>query len=164
MNETQKFKNFNELYGLKNKELTHEQAIITAQLIADELQEFLQEFYSIAKVAIIDVCRPVESPNIPNAAKELEDIRYITGQQMTECGMDVQGIGDEVHRSNMSKRLRGFSRDKHNKELEIAKERYPHAEIDVTGSGFVLKCKESGKVIKPTTYSQARITLEIIGK
>lgn len=163
MNETQKFKQFNELYDLKNKELTHEQALTTLKLILDEAQEFINEFFTEVKIDIVtgEENRQIPWPNIPNAAKELEDIRYITGQQMAECGMDVQGIGDEVHRSNMSKKVDAKDCVK---ELDIALKRYPKA-YDSTKDykTFVLKCAETGKVIRPTTYKPALITGKMIG-
>lgn len=169
MNETEKFQQFNNLYGLARKELTHEQVLISAKLIIQEVVEFVEEFYELAAIETdmngdIDIVtgNKIEQPNLHNAFKEMEDIRYITGQQMTELGGDVSAIGDEVHRSNMSKSV---SAGDVVRELEIARERYPAA-IDTTQDCevFVLKCSETGKVIKPTIYSAAVITDSMIGK
>ena len=168
MNETDKFKQFNQLYMLKNKELTHEQAVITGKLILDEVHEFLNEFFDNVTIdvdadgyCLVLVDREIENPNLNNAFKELEDIRYITGQQMTELGGDVAAIGNEVHQSNVSKQVDALYVAK---ELEVALERYPDA-VDVTldSETFVINCQKTGKVIKPTTYSPAVITDEMIG-
>jgi hypothetical protein len=162
MTETEKFKQFNTLYGLEKKELTHENALITAQLIADELQEFLQEFYPLAIIDVIPTAWHINYPvDIGNAFKELEDIRYLTGQQSSEYGCDVTSVGDEVHRSNLSKRISIFEPELALSELEHAKKRYPDAELVPHGDWFVIKCKETGKVVKPSIYSPAIITKEM---
>jgi predicted HAD superfamily Cof-like phosphohydrolase len=169
MKEAKKFQQFNNLYGLTRKQLTHEKALNTAKLIMQEVVEFVEEFYEMSAIETdmvggIDFVlgNKIEKPNLNNAFKELEDVRYITGQQMTELGGDVSAIGDEVHRSNMSKSI---SAGDVVREIEIARARYPSA-IDTTQDCevFVLKCSETGKVIKPTIYSAAVITDAMIGK
>ena len=168
MNESEKFNEFNKTYGLTKKEITHENALKTTQLIADELQEFLQEFYCNAKVEI-NITQHLTAnikhinPNLNNAFKELEDIRYITGQQAAEYGADVSMIGAEVHRSNMSKSLDIYNNTAAFKELDIARKRYPDAQLIPHGDKYILKCAESGKVIKPSCYSPAVITKQMIG-
>lgn len=156
------FDEFNELYGLETKELTHASAMKTAQLIADELQEFIEEFYEGVEVLISCTGTPkkIDNPDKANAGKELGDIRYITGQRATEYGYKIFDIDQEVHRSNMSKAISGDI-ELH---LEIARERYPHAHCFIAGNKHVMKCTKTGKVIKPATYSPAVITPDMWGE
>lgn len=58
----------------------------------------------------------------------------------------------EVHRSNLSKRV---PRDQTEKELLIARDRYPNAFIIELQEYCLLKCADTNKVIKPTCYSEA---------
>lgn len=157
------YKEFNELYRLDKKPLTHANAMKTAKLIADELQEFIEEFYDGVEVLISCTGTPKRKEINPHKPpKELTDIRYITGQQMDEYGMDVTALDKEVHRSNMSKTVDVEFLDE---EISIALCRYPHARYScVEPEVYVIKCADTGKVIKPTTYSPAVITDKMIGK
>lgn len=58
----------------------------------------------------------------------------------------------EVHRSNLSKRV---PREQAEKELEIARDRYPNAFIVELQEYCLLKCADTNKVIKPACYSEA---------
>lgn len=164
------FKQFNKQYQVEHKEMNHEQAKKTAKLILDEVHEFLSEFYTGAVfianekggIEISFRGDVIDKPNLHNAAKELDDIRYITGQQMDQSGFDVDAIDAETHQSNMSKTI---TIDQIDYELEVAKKRYPHAvAIEVVPGVAVLRCTKTNKVIKPTTYEPAVITDGMIGR
>ena len=161
MNQTKMFKQFNELYGVGEIEPTRENLEKALGLILDEVKEAYEELY-MGVVIDMKLSAPREEVNLKNAAKELTDIRYITGERATAFKFDVDALDKEVHRSNMSKCLKlNFTEGQ---ELAIAKERYPHAKVEwVNGKYMVLRCQESKKLIKPTTYSPANITDEMIG-
>ena len=146
---------FNELYSVEPIEFTMGNINQTLGLIDDELAEAFGE----AKIKWID--RPIEEVNLHNLAKELTDILYITSQRMLTHGMDVDALLAEVHRSNMSKQV---PIDQSVTELTLAKERYPEAIYSlVSGDQGVLTDKATGKVIKPSCYSAAVITDEMVG-
>lgn len=62
-------------------------------------------------------------------ADALADLRYVINGAALECGIDLDVVGDEVHRSNMTK---------------------------IWPDGTV-HYREDGKVLKPPTYSPANI-------
>lgn len=140
------FGEFSETYGLKSVDLDANALHKAYRLIDDEVMELNQEL----------MCRD------PHAAvKEMADIVYITLERMFNMNIDLDAVMNEVHRSNLSKRV---SADNIVEEMAIAAKRYPDV-IDLTldGETFVMKCEKTGKVIKPTTYSTAKITDEMIG-
>lgn len=159
------YNKFNELYGVKRFVMDHNHAVGTATLIKDELEEFLQEFYPNAQVYFTLGNDAVECPNQRNIAKEMTDIRYITGQQEAAAGYDVEGMDSTVHCSNMSKGIpdylgRAFAED----QLKIAKGKYPDAELTHVGNYYIMRDTKTGKVIKPTTYHKAVIGYDLINK
>lgn len=156
---------FNEKYGVKYQEMTHEQALKTAKLIADELQEFLEEFYIDSVVGVfVAGCEKVENPNLLNAAKEITDLRYIAGQQAEQSSFDVDALDKEVHRSNLSKSIPLHQEEIAFHELEIARKRYPNAELVRSIDCYIIQDSVSHKVIKPTTYTAAVVTDKMIGR
>jgi len=155
MNLNKTFDQFNDLYGIETKEIDHNlQGVL--QIVGSEYDEMTEE---ICELPTGDMC--LLNPH--NFVKEGLDVIYAMAQQLRERGVDLDAGLAELHRSNMSKRLRGFDSKLHEKELQEAKKRYPKAKIEVTNHGFVMKCEETDKVIKPTTYSTAKITDEMIG-
>ena len=161
MEQSKMFKQFNELYGVGDIEPTRENLEKALGLIVDEVKELYEElFYGV--VFDIRTAATREDVNLHNVAKEMTDIRYITGERATAFKFDVDALDGETHRSNMSKEL---TVENVNKEMAIASKRYPNVKSrHVSPSTFVLKCKDTGKIIKPTTYSPALITDEMIGK
>ncbi len=143
------FKEFNELYGLETKAIDHDLESMH-KLINDEVVELGDEIL------------PVINPNIPFTYKEALDVVYIACQQMTERGFDVEKGLAELHRSNMSKSL-SFDEVTID-EITTAMNRYPNASVVEAGNKYVLKCTETGKVIKPKRYSPAVITSDMWGK
>lgn len=148
---------FNTSYMIKDVPLNLENIERMYGLIQDEEQELFEE-----------VVRGVANPegsgiNKSNAVKEAIDCIYITAQQLRLMGVDVDAALAEVHRSNMSKALPLDGSVKLSDELEIARKRYPQAGIKEGQRKAVLLCGETNKVIKPTTYSQAVITPQMIG-
>ena len=142
------FDEFNNLYGIKTKDIQHDQESMCS-LIDDEFSEMLDETIS-------------RQVNHHDFVKEAIDLVYITCQQLRERGVNLDSALGEVHRSNMSKSVEASNVVE---QLEIARERYPHA-MDTTNDCevFVLKCEKTGKVIRPTTYSPTVITNEMIGR
>jgi len=136
------FDEFNELYGLTKKPVNHDLNSMY-KLISDEVEELSFDIdFDKGSDCII---------------KEAIDTIYITCQQLRERGVNVEAALAEVHRSNMSKQVLWSS----SSELETAKRRYPNAELVENGEILVMKCADTGKVIKPTTYSPAVITPEM---
>ena len=148
---------FNELYSVDPIEFTMDNINRTIDLIGDELTEAVEETVAVGSWNDL----PIEEVNLHNLAKELTDILYITSQRMLTHGMDVDALLAEVHRSNMSKQV---PIDQSVTELTLAKERYPEAIYSlVSGDLGVLTDKATGKVIKPSCYSAAVITDEMVG-
>lgn len=83
------------------------------------------------------------------------DIQDIIASTITLCeslNYNWQSAFLEVHRSNLSKRV---PRSQAEKELLIARGRYPSAYIVELQEYCLLKCADTNKVIKPECYSQA---------
>lgn len=147
---------FNELYSVEPLEHTMENLTKTIELINDEWTEAIEELMDKGWNDL-----HIEDVNRHNLAKELGDILYITSQRMTAMGIDVDAVMAEIHRSNMSKQVPVH---KSIRELTVAKDRYPEARFElVQGDMGVLIDAPTGKVIKPTCYSAAVITDEMIG-
>ena len=143
---------FNAQYGLKQKPLDSDLTSMVG-LIGDEWNELDMEILAYT-----------DQINLNNVVKEAIDTIYITMQQLRERGVDVDAALAEVHRSNMSKSLDIYDNTAAFKELDIARKRYPAAQLIPHGDKYILKCAESGKVIKPSCYSPAVITKQMIGE
>lgn len=150
------FDEFNNQYGLEKKELESDLTGMF-QIIGSEYDEFRDEASeNLLHAGQLMILNP------HNFVKEGIDLVYATLQQLRERGVDVDAALSEVHRSNMSKKVHPL---KTRSELDIAKKRYPNAHwVNTGGFGNVLKCKDTGKVIKPTTYSPAVITPDMWGE
>ena len=147
------FDGFNDLYGIETKELDHNLEGMF-EIVGSEYDEMTEEIHSGNLLFL---------PNPHDFVKEGLDVIYAMAQQLRERGVDLDAGLAELHRSNMSKRLHGFDPKRHDRELQEAQKRYPKAKLEVTNHGFVMKCGETGKLIKPTTYSPAEVTDEMIG-
>lgn len=145
------FREFNTVYGIQPLERTQANFASTQSLIQDEVDELWDELYD--KMDYEDLAdADLDQANI---AKELTDVLYITMQRMLTMGMDVEACLAEVHRSNMSKSVAGESVAM---EVLTAQQRYEQVLVqDMGGNRFVLRCGQTGKVIKPTSYSAANM-------
>jgi len=144
--------NFMVTYRVKNTPVTADSMKGTIQLMLDEVNETVEE--------VIDTeGKPLETINVPALAKEMADVIYVTAQRMRRMGFDVDAILTETHRSNMTKTVALADAKA---ELDIARERYPSASIVEGTRDAVLRCTDTGKVIKPTCYTPANITKEMI--
>lgn len=124
-------------------------------LALDEMAELQAEVGSFVEDAA--------AANQDAIVKESLDVVYVLTQRLRRMGVDVDAALAEVHRSNMSKALPLDGSVKLSNELEIARRRYPYAGIKEGQRKAVLMCGETNKVIKPTTYSEAVITPQMIG-
>lgn len=97
----------------------------------------------------------LEESDINHQAKELCDLLYVVFGTALEMGIwdQLPGLMQEVHRSNMSK---VWPRDLVIKEANDFKIRPARNFFYAVDGGFVVK-NENGKVLKPTTYSPAKI-------
>ncbi|MGL5323570.1 MAG: hypothetical protein ACRC91_02415 [Aeromonas sp.] len=142
---------FMDTYGVERTDITAMDCANAYDLIDDELTEFEEEFREscfgyLLNDGVIDQA---------NVAKEMADIIYVTAQRMRRMGMDVDAIMEEVHRSNMSKRV---ASDRIDTELNIARHRYPNAiAVKVDGGCHVIRDPDTGKVVKPECYSPAEL-------
>jgi phosphoribosyl-ATP pyrophosphohydrolase len=125
----------------------------SAKLIDDELNELIDELSYEDGTP-----KPIEEVDKSAAIKEMADIIYITAQRMRAMGVDVDAVMAEVHRSNMSKTVPLKDADK---ELEIARQRYPNVYKEEGQRYVVLRCADTGKVVKPSCYSPAVISEEM---
>lgn len=148
---------FMQAYLIKNLPFNLENADAMADLIDDERFELQDEL-------VLDEENGIPDINKANVVKETLDIIYVAAQRLRRMGVDVDAGLKEVHRSNMSKALLLDGSVDVDKELEIARERYPNAGIKYGQRIAVLICGDTNKVIKPTCYSPANITKEIIGE
>ena len=145
------FLEFNTVYGIQPLERTQSNFASTQFLIRDEVDELWDELYDAEDMGD----KADDALDQANLTKELTDILYITMQRMIVFGMDIEDCLKEVHRSNMSKSVSG---ENVAKEVLIAQQRYPKVLVqDMGGNRFVLRCNDSGKVIKPTSYSAANM-------
>lgn len=145
------FLEFNTVYGIQPLERTQANFDSTHSLILDEVVELWDELYDAKEFG----CKTDDALDQANITKELTDILYITMQRMIVYGMDIEDCLKEVHRSNMSKSVSGESVAK---EFLLAQQRYSKVLVqDMGGDRFVLRCNDTGKVIKPTSYSAANM-------
>lgn len=138
-------------YLIKSVPLNLDNAKTMLGLIDDEAAELSDE---------VTILRT----DYPAIVKEAIDTIYIAAQQLRRMGVDVDACFKEVHRSNMSKAIPLDGSVSLSDELEIARKRYPKAGVVEGQRVAVLVCGDTGKVIKPTIYSKAVITDEMIGK
>lgn len=148
------FKEFNEQYEIGKIENTHENLTKFAGLVLDEVIEMYEELFNDVEIAINH--GKAKEVDIAAFAFEATDIRYITGERMAAHGLDVDAFDKEKHRSNMSKLIPIEMRTKDiGIELVTARLRYPSVELHPVSGGFLLKCADTGKVVKPLCYSKA---------
>lgn len=136
------FDEFNTVYGYEPVPFDSINLKRAVKLISDEVVETLVE-------------SDAEELNQPNGAKELTDILYITMQQMRAMGVDITACLEETHRSNLSKTV---PLDEVEFYMDEVRERYPAVTYSVVDGRAVLRCGDTGKVIKPSCYSAAVIT------
>lgn len=147
------------VYGVERTEITSKELCSADDLMTEEMVEFEEEFMPFDIDTFGNTLLSDEVINKANVAKEMADIVYVTIQRMRRMGMDVDAILNEVHRSNLSKRVMLADKDM---ELNIARARYPNADITYSVDGMcVIRDRLTGKVIKPTHYSPAVITEEM---
>lgn len=142
---------FMQAYLLKGQEFELRNLRDMCSLIDDEMDELLIEVETVKL-------------NKANVVKETIDIIYVATQRLRRMGVDVDAALNEVHRSNMSKALPLDGSVSVEEELGIARKRYPNAGVKYGQRVAVLICGNTSKVIKPTTYSPAVITSQIIGE
>ncbi|ARM71087.1 hypothetical protein pVco5_099 [Vibrio phage pVco-5] len=140
------FAEFNDTYGYEPITFNSPNLKKAVKLISDEVVEILLE-------------SEAEELDQLAAAKELTDNLYITMQQMSAMGLDIGMCLREVHRSNLSKTVPLAEAPKY---VEEVKDRYPNVAITNKGDRAVLRCVDTGKVIKPSCYSPAEITTAMI--
>lgn len=159
MSQNKMFDEFNNQYSVGCVEPTHANLEKALSLVLDEVKEAYEELYGFVSIDI--ETRNPKEVNIPAIAKEFEDIRYMPGERMRHFGWDVDAIEGETHGSNMSKKVLPETKAH---ELSTAAKRYPHvyAEKSTVGDFYVLRCGKTGKVVKPSTYTPAVITDEMI--
>lgn len=150
----QMFLEFNAAYDMNPLEFAPTSLYKTHSLIRDEVDELAEEIY-LDPSDFTEELIPLPLFNKENTVKELTDVLYITMQRMTSHGVDVEACLHEVHRSNMSKLV---DKSMLSVELEVAKVRYPNVVSFETKEGvYVLKDELTGKVVKPTSYTEANM-------
>lgn len=95
--------------------------LLRADLISEEFEELEEKGF--------DFISTPSKPDLVQIADALGDILYVVYGTAVSCGIDMEPIVAEIHRSNMSK---------------------------VQPDGTILR-REDGKIIKPDTYSPADI-------
>ncbi|CAL9980505.1 hypothetical protein VPH1244_0054 [Vibrio phage 1244] len=149
----QMFDAFNAQYGIKTQPLNHNLDGMY-EIVSSEFDEWMEE-----------VSEPLFGdgewiPEPKDFVKEGLDVIYAMTQQLRERGVDVDAGLAEVHRSNMSKVVEENDLEA---EMITAEKRYPDVMAYPIGNHrYVLKSPSQGKVVKPTRYSPAAITPEII--
>lgn len=125
---------FHEKFGVKINETPTmpdlKERILRANLILEEALEFVQAlglriYWTGNNDPIISPDIEI-SPNLVAAADAIADLNYVVEGAAVTLGLDSEKLGDEVHRSNMSK---------------------------VWPDGTVKHRESDGKVLKPPTYS-----------
>lgn len=142
-------KEFNQTYGVERVLHTPNNLITRLNFIAEELSEAYES---------------VDKLDIKGLAAELADIIYVTTTTIDAMGFDADKLLLEKHRSNMTKVIPlDLSVEEIGRELTEARKRYPAAELEPVEFGYVLKCAETHKVIRPMCYSKSVITDAMIG-
>lgn len=142
INLNEMFAEFNDTYGYSPIEFNSVNLKKAVKLISDEVVETLIE----SDANILDKA---------SAAKELTDILYMTMQQMSAFGLDIQECLKEVHRSNLSKKI---PKGQAKYYIEEVRPKYPNAYATIVNESIVLRCGDTGKVIKPSCYSPANMS------
>lgn len=154
MSQNKMFQEFNDQYEVGKIPNTHENLTKLAGLVLDEVVEMYAELFHDVEITINHGKR--KEVDIEAFAFEATDIRYITGERMKAHGFDVDAFDAEKHRSNMSKLIPiGMDTKEIGFELANARLRYPSVELHPVEGGFLLKCADTGKVVKPLCYSKA---------
>lgn len=150
------FQEFNDQYEIGKIQNTHENLTKFAGLVLDEAIEMYEELFEGVEITINHGKR--KDVDVEAFAFEATDIRYITGERMKAHGFDVDAFDAEKHRSNMSKLIpASMPKDEIAFEVETARLRYPSVELHPVNGGFLLKCDDTGKVVKPLCYSKAAV-------
>jgi predicted HAD superfamily Cof-like phosphohydrolase len=124
---------FHEKFGVKISENPTmpelKERILRANLILEEALEFIHAMGLYARFQFgeweIKENFPAK-PDLIAAADAIADLNYVVAGAAVTMGLDTEKLGDEVHRSNMSK---------------------------VWPDGTVRHRESDGKVLKPPTYS-----------
>lgn len=154
MSQSKMFKEFNDQYEIGKIESTHDNLTKFAGLVLDEVIEMYEELFDDVEITINH--GKAKDVDIEAFAFEATDVRYITGERMTAHGLGVDAFDKEKHRSNMSKLIPiEMSAKDIGIELATARLRYPSVELHPVKGGFLLKCADTGKVVKPLCYSKA---------
>lgn len=161
MSQNKMFQEFNDQYEIGKIPNTHENLTKFAGLVLDEVVEMFEELFHDVEITINH--GKDKKVDIEAFAFEATDIRYITGERMKAHGFDVDSFDFEKHRSNMSKLIPIEMRTKDiGFELANAMKRYPSVELHPVNGGFLLKCADTGKVVKPLCYSKAAVKNGIV--
>lgn len=121
-------------------------------LAADEMVELEQELYNGTYHPI-----PDDQISKENVVKEGLDVVYVMLQRLRRMGVDLDANFAELQRSNMSKTV---PLDMLADEVLIARERYPGAVgVQISDTLGVIRDPSTGKVVKPTTYSAAKMVV-----
>ncbi|MGO1190316.1 hypothetical protein [Vibrio casei] len=153
---------------LNEKEYTAnhlKEAIDIIYITANQMRAMGYDIDEHVKIALADKCdgttmiisAMVHGLRTYLSAQKMADVIASTIEYCERLGYDWESAFLEVHRSNTSKVV---SRKDAIGELSIAKDRYPNAHIVELQQYFLLKCGDTGKIIKPTCYSAAVIQVE----
>lgn len=150
---------FMDKYSVGSVEPSVENFSNLEHLLDEEHKEIREEIYADGGKS--EAMISSEQFNVANATKECLDAIYVASQRLRRMGIDVDAGMVELHRSNMSKIV---PLDKADEEADKARPRYPAVYVDKRpGLDYaVLRCGETGKVVKPTDYTQAVISESII--
>jgi predicted HAD superfamily Cof-like phosphohydrolase len=76
-------------------------AVETAPTVADEATQALR--VRLIQEEFDELKEALDHDNLPAMAKELADLLYVVYGTAVSCGIDMEPVFREVHRSNMSK-------------------------------------------------------------
>lgn len=119
--------------------------------------------YSQDKLGKIATPRLIE-PNLAKIADGLADLDYVSKGTAIACGLDMEPIFKEVHRSNMSKLWTNKEYCNTNLRQEqdyTFKQLITDSDCDSTKRSWLVKDKD-GKVVKSPSYSPANIKEQIL--
>jgi len=128
---------------------------LRAKLILEEALETIVALgFSVS--TDLEIVGPTHEPGLIEIADGLADLHYV-GYCGTapSCGIDMEPVFAEVHRSNMSKMWT-------EEDLKQQKALYPTGVVESYGGGLY-RILVDGKVIKSPSYSPANIT-EVLAK
>ena len=136
---------------------SYEVRALRAKLIFEEAVETINAlgFSLVNPHAPVDLERSIEltgdlQPNLVEVADGLADLHYVAycGTGLA-CGIDMEPVFQEVHRSNMSKRWT-------EEDLKRVKELHPTGVVEKYGDGLY-RVLVDGKIMKSPSYSPARV-------